>query len=152
MSRKSFCMRSCALPGAQAVEASSAHVFPRHTHDAFGIGTIVSGAHRSWSGRGWVEAGPGSLITCNPGEVHDGAPIGASRAWKMLYLTPSLVAGIAEDAREGASAGFEFHDPVFESREHAPAFEAAYDAVTAPAADSELAQERLILLIAGLLG
>ncbi|WP_375781517.1 AraC family ligand binding domain-containing protein [Roseococcus suduntuyensis] len=30
----------------------------------------------SSSGRGPVEAGPGDVITVNPGEVHDGAPIG----------------------------------------------------------------------------
>jgi AraC-like DNA-binding protein len=151
MNRGAFTMRSCALRDVQAVEACSAHVFPRHTHDAFGIGLIVSGAHRSWSGRGWVEAVRGSIITCNPNEVHDGAPLGDSREWKMLYLAPTLVARIAEDIREDASPQFEFHDPVIENRAQARAFEAAYEALIAPRSDPELAQERLILLFAGLL-
>jgi hypothetical protein len=64
MDRGSFAMRPCAFRDVQAVEACSRHAFPRHTHDGYGIGLIVRGAQRSWSGRGTVEAGPGSIITC----------------------------------------------------------------------------------------
>ena len=59
-----------------------------------------------------VEAGPGNIITCNPGEVHDGMPIGGAREWTMLYLAPAVVATIVADIREGARADFEFTDPV----------------------------------------
>jgi quercetin dioxygenase-like cupin family protein len=79
MDRGSFAMRPCAFQDVQAVEARSRHAFPRHTHDSYGIGLIVRGAQRSWSGRGTVEAGRGNIITCNPGEVHDGVPIGDTR-------------------------------------------------------------------------
>lgn len=61
-----------------------------------------------------MEAGRGNLITCNPGEVHDGVPIGGTRAWKMLYLPPTIVATIVADIRDGASADFEFTDPVID--------------------------------------
>jgi AraC-like DNA-binding protein len=151
MNRSSFTMRPCAFRDVQAVEARSSHVFPRHTHDGYGIGLVVDGAHRSWSGRGVVEAGPGSLITCNPGEVHDGMPIGDSRAWKMLYLAPGFVGAIVADIREGTPADFEFAHPVVEKQTDVRTFELAYEAVTGGYADAERAQERLILLLAGML-
>jgi AraC-like DNA-binding protein len=45
--------------------------------------------------------------------VHDGVPIGESgRSWRILYLEPSLVAGIAADLREGAGSDFELTQPV----------------------------------------
>lgn len=98
-----------------------------------------------------VEAGRGNLITCNPGEVHDGMPIGATREWKILYLAPALVATIVGDIREGARAEFEFADPVIAQRARVQAFEAVYHALTGRFATAERAQERLILLLAGLL-
>ena len=74
------------------------HQFPRHTHDGFGFGVITLGAQRSWSGMGWVEAGPGDVITVNPGEMHDGAPVGHPvRGWRMIHLTPTLMARAAAD-------------------------------------------------------
>lgn len=144
-------MRSCAFRGVQAIEARSRHAFPRHTHDGYGIGLIVRGAQRSWSGRGTVEAGAGNIITCNPGEVHDGVPIGDTREWKMLYLAPALVGAVVADIREGARADFEFADPVIDKHTQVQAFEAAYEALTGRCADAGCAQERLILLLAGLL-
>lgn len=78
------------LTGVEVVDLVSAHTFPRHAHDQFGLGVLVSGAQRSWSGRGHVEAGAGDVITTNPGEMHDGAPTaGSQRAWRMVYLSPS---------------------------------------------------------------
>jgi AraC-like DNA-binding protein len=151
MDRGSFAMRPCAFQDVQAVEARSRHAFPRHTHDSYGIGLIVRGAQRSWSGRGTVEAGRGNIITCNPGEVHDGVPIGDTREWIMLYLAPPLVGAIVADIREGATGDFEFADPVIQKHAQVRAFESAYDAVTARYTDPGCAQERLILLLAGLL-
>jgi AraC-like DNA-binding protein len=151
MDRGCFAMRPCAFQDVQAVEARSRHAFPRHTHDGYGIGLIVKGAQRSWSGRGTVEAGRGNIITCNPGEVHDGVPIGDTREWRMLYLALPLVAAIVADIRDGATGDFEFADPVIRKHAYVQAFEAAYDALTARYTESGRAQERLILLLAGLL-
>ena len=135
-----------------AVEACTSHVFPRHTHDNYGIGLIVRGAQRSWSGRGTVEAGSGSLITCNPGEVHDGTPIEGSRTWKMLYATQELIAVLAEDIVDGARVEFEFTHPVIGGdSEHVRRFEVAYAAATARDAERLLVDEALVLLFAGLL-
>src|SRR5262245_49373433 len=151
MAGESFVVRTCAGGAIRAVEACSRRVFPRHTHDEYGIGLIVDGAHRSWSGRGTVEAQCGSVITCNPGEVHDGAPIGDCRAWKMLYLAPRIVSAMIDDIQDAAPAQFEFTAPVVEQHSQARAFESAYRALTGRCADAELAQERLLLLFATLL-
>ncbi|HEV2611005.1 MAG TPA: AraC family ligand binding domain-containing protein [Noviherbaspirillum sp.] len=74
------------------MKARTKHAFPRHTHDQLGIGVMIHGAQSSLSGHGIVEAGMGDTITVNPGEVHDGAPLGgAARAWKIMYFSPALV-------------------------------------------------------------
>ena len=85
-------------PGVLATSLDSAQSFPRHSHDSYGIGRIRRGAQRSWSAAGWVEAGPGDLLMVNPGEVHDGQPLGdAGRQWQMLYLAPALVDAAAAE-------------------------------------------------------
>lgn len=145
----SFTIRRVGRGHVVAVEARSAHSFARHTHDDYGIGVMLAGAQRSWSGRGAVEAGAGDLITVNPGEVHDGAPIGESRAWAMLYLSPKTMAAIVSDIREGSSAEMEFTNPVMPEGRAADGFIAAYTALTD--GQEEVADERLILLVAGLL-
>jgi AraC-like DNA-binding protein len=101
------------LAGLEAVSATSAHVFPKHTHDTYGIGFLSAGAQISASGRGQVEAEAGQLITVNPGEVHDGVPLGrTARSWQMLYLTPDLVAdSLSELVSTTRDLDFEF--PVF---------------------------------------
>lgn len=60
--RGSFTSRQCALQQILAVEACSDEAFPCHSHEDFGIGRMVGGAQKSWSGQGMVEAAPGSLI------------------------------------------------------------------------------------------
>ena len=75
------------VPGIDAIEFESGRAFPRHCHDQYGIGVVLSGAQRSWSGIGPVESSAGSVITVNPGEMHDGIPVaGCVRRWRMLYF------------------------------------------------------------------
>jgi len=105
------------LFGVTAVTADTQHSFPRHTHDAFGIGIIRRGAQKSLSGRGVVEAGPGDIITVNPSEVHDGAPIGDhGRFWQMLYLLSETLTAATRDITEGRTDMFEFEYPVIPGR------------------------------------
>lgn len=132
------------------MEAWSDRSFARHTHDGYGIGRVVSGAQRSWSGRGSVEAGLGDVITVNPCEVHDGAPIGSARAWRMLYFAPGVITETVMDIRDGAALDFQFNDPVIRGRVQGDAFEAAYEALTGPRANEAWGEEYLILLLAGL--
>ena len=86
--------------GVIATRLESGQHFTRHWHDTYGIGLVERGAQRSASGRGPVRAYAGDVITTNPGEVHDGRPLGgATRRWRMLYLAPALLASIS--ARSG---------------------------------------------------
>lgn len=125
-----FRMRRCAIEGVEAVEADTTHSFGRHTHDQFGIGIILRGGQKSASGRGPVEAGPGDMITVNPGEVHDGHPIGdAGRAWRMLYFDPALIAQAVLDIGEGRQNDFVFSRPVTNDRRVAQSFLPAYAAM-----------------------
>jgi AraC-like DNA-binding protein len=78
--------------GISAMELASNHSFPRHSHDEYGIGVVLSGAQRSWSGVGLVESFPGDVITVNPGEIHDGHPVdGAARRWRIIYFDPEVL-------------------------------------------------------------
>jgi hypothetical protein len=86
-----------AIRWVEARTLASERVFPRHSHDQLGIGIMVSGAHRSWSGIGNVEAHVGDIIMVNPGEMHDGLPLGGGlREWRMLYFDPALVTEFVE--------------------------------------------------------
>lgn len=151
MTRADFTMPRSGLTGIHAVEARTRRSFARHTHEQFGIGVIVQGAHVSASGRGTVEAGCGDTITVNPGEVHDGAPIGCEeRAWTMLYFDPAIVCGINADLDEGRSGDYEFFFPVIRSVSLAARFHRLYAAVTGGhvSAQSLLCEESLLLLLA----
>lgn len=94
--------------------ANSMRSFPRHTDDQYGIGIVDAGGHASWSGRGQVEAGPGNVISVNPGEVHDGPAIGRrSRTWRILYCDPGVIGDVLTDILDGRHARFTFAAPVF---------------------------------------
>ncbi len=135
-------------PGVEALELCSTHAFPRHAHDQFGLGIIVSGVHRSWSGRGSVEAEAGDFICVQPGEVHDGLPLaGAPRDWQMLYFAPGQAAprraasdqGTLEVARPAG------HDPAL-----ARDFGRLFAALTAPGSDPLAADEAMAAVFARL--
>lgn len=141
-----FRVRRCSLDGVEAVEARTRHAFPRHIHEQFGVGVVDDGAQVSRSGRGMVEAVAGDTITVNPGEVHDGAPIGESgRAWRMLYFDPSLISAAADDVRPGRR--LEFHLPVVRTPRVARRFRALFAAMTTTA-EGALAEELLLMLLA----
>src|ERR1700737_977730 len=101
------------VAGIDAMTATTSRSFPRHTHDQYGIGVIDSGGHASLSGRGQVEAGQGSLIFVNPGEVHDGRAIGGQpRSWRMLYVNPSLMETARAEILDKANTSLTFSAPV----------------------------------------
>lgn len=122
--------------------------FPRHAHDRFGIGVLRSGAHRSWSGIGSVEAVAGEVITVNPGEMHDGSPVqGRVRAWRMLYLDPGLVAqALREEALEATEiARPALRDPLLTKR-----FAQLFASITAPLPDALAVEEDVLRTLAHL--
>jgi len=120
---------------AEVMSACSRKSYPRHWHDTYGIGLIDSGGQSWWSGRGQVRAGSGTVITQNPGEVHDGSPIGSKpRAWRMLYVDPARVRAIVCDLLEGRDAEFEFASPALSNRRLATAFDRTFRLLKTPCA------------------
>lgn len=155
MESRRFNLLRCRMSGVEAVQADTALVFGRHTHEQYGVGLIERGAQKSASGRGVVEAGAGDIITVNPGEVHDGAPIGeGGRSWRMLYLQPALVAELTADIAEGwAASAVEFSRPTLSDKRMADLFSKLFQAMTSGDADQGRleADQTLLLFMAGLL-
>ena len=89
------------VKGVYSTHIDSAQRFDRHWHDTFGFGFLEAGAQGWSSGRGYVRGYPGDVICTNPGEVHDGIPLGATtRRWRILYMDADAMPAItARDAR-----------------------------------------------------
>ncbi|AXP04796.1 AraC family transcriptional regulator [Pseudomonas fluorescens] len=128
MAGHAFKVRRIAGLGVEIVEADSDRTFVRHMHEHFGIGLVLRGAQRSASGRGPVQAIAGELISVNPAEVHDGAPIGeGTRRWQMLYFDPLLITQAFKDMTDdGGICAHEFAYPVLKSRRAAELFRTLY--------------------------
>lgn len=142
------------MKGVDAVSADTSHAFGRHTHDQFGIGVILRGAQKSASGRGIVEAQAGDVITVNPGEVHDGTPLGdGGRAWRMLYFDPSALAESIHELTEGRADRAEISHPVMRDAASAGFFFSLLRTMIDPAGGmSEIeGRESLLLLLARLI-
>ncbi|TCU09297.1 AraC family transcriptional regulator [Rhizobium sullae] len=145
MAKSQFTMRRSAIAGVEAVEAETRHSFARHTHEQFGIGLIISGAQKSLSGRGMVEAEAGDLITVNPNEVHDGAPIGEGRSWSILYFDPTIISDLMQDAGEGRAMRSEIPRPVIQNATLTARFASLFAAITSGSTQDDLAREELLL-------
>ncbi|MFS8115690.1 AraC family transcriptional regulator [Rhizobium jaguaris] len=141
-----FRMFRSSVAGIEAVAAETGHSFPRHTHDQFGIGVIERGAQISLSGRGVVRAEAGDIITLNPNEVHDGMPVGESRAWSMLYFDPRLIADLLDDIGLGDASGSEFPSPVIRNEHSAARFRTLFSTVIVQGG-SEAALRHDVLLL-----
>lgn len=90
------------LAGAYATHIDSDQHFGRHWHDTYGVGFLELGAQEWFSGRGTVRGYPGQVISTNPGEVHDGRPLGRrTRRWRILFVDPDLMAGVTDRERPG---------------------------------------------------
>ena len=138
------------LAGLEAMSATTSRSFPRHTHDEYGIGLVDHGGHASWSGRGKVEAGPGSFISVNPGEVHDGHALGRRpRSWRILYFEPGALNALQADVT-GRDAAFEFSQPVFDDRALRASFEMAFAHARLREPDALGCESAALELIAGL--
>jgi AraC-like DNA-binding protein len=83
-------------PGVYATEVDSERHYPKHWHTTYGFGLIARGAHRSASPVGAVDAYAGDIVCMNPGDVHDGRPLGGpSRRWYTIYIEPEVLEAIA---------------------------------------------------------
>ena len=147
MAKANFQVLPCGDARIQAVEAQSSQSFSRHTHEQFGIGLLTHGGSKSFSGCGMVEACAGDVITVNPNEVHDGAPLGdGGRSWKMLYLEPGFAAELLREADPGiGGTSLEFKAPVLPDTALAAGFMRAYAAATSALPGARLAAEHHLL-------
>ncbi|AMD01859.1 transcriptional activator FtrA [Halomonas chromatireducens] len=139
-----------AIAGLEAFSLVSDRTFPRHAHDQFGVGLVVSGGHRSWSSLGMVDARAGDLITVNPGELHDGSPMnGIPRAWQMLYCDPALVAFGLEGALDGeGSRPIEFARPAIDDPRCAALFQTLIAVATRPGSEPMAIEEATLHFLA----
>jgi AraC-like DNA-binding protein len=81
----------------------SGQQFGRHWHDAYSFGILEEGAQCWKSGRGQVEAFAGQIMTANPGESHDGKPLGCPmRRWRILSVETSVFRSAIEHAGTAA--------------------------------------------------
>jgi AraC-like DNA-binding protein len=99
--------------GVYCTHIESARHYGKHHHTTYGFGLLEQGAHVSASGRGKVEAFAGDVITVNPGEVHDGRPLGSPlRRWRIVYLDPSAMTSITGGPDAAAVRDVEITQPV----------------------------------------
>ncbi|MFL5483231.1 MAG: helix-turn-helix domain-containing protein [Gemmatimonadaceae bacterium] len=91
--------------------------FGKHWHDVYGFGLLEDGAQSWLSGRGQVRAYAGSVISTNPGEVHDGEPLGAStRQWRIISVSIDAMAGFTDTLPGALSISRPvIEDPLFAS-------------------------------------
>lgn len=102
--------------GVYGTQIESSRHYGRHWHAVYGLGLLDDGAQSSASGRGPVDAYAGDLITTNPGEVHDGQPLGSpSRRWRMVYLTPPVLHAMAGDLASASPQGLALARPVIQN-------------------------------------
>ena len=143
-------------PGVFGTEVDSDRHYDRHWHTTFGMGFIERGAHRSLSGRGMVDAHAGDVVTSNPGEVHDGRPLGGpSRRWRMVYVEPGVMASMSDPA--GAAAlEMQLTRPVIQDRRLASVLRRLlrrldrWNAESRPGSAGRLACEESLVLACGL--
>ena len=99
------------LKGVYSTHIDSAQQFDRHWHDTYGFGFLEHGAQEWFSGRGIVRGYPGEVITTNPGEVHDGRPLGTpTRRWRIVYVDVDVMTTLT--ASERGRRGAEITSPV----------------------------------------
>ena len=116
--------------GVYCTHLDSARHFGKHAHATHGIGLLEHGAQVSASGRGVVEAFAGDLITTNPGEVHDGRPLGGpSRRWRMVYFEPGVIAAALDTVSHRAGDDVELVQPVVRDPRLARAFRRLLDRI-----------------------
>ncbi len=103
------------LLGVQAIRISAKRSFGKHWHSTFGFGVMEQGGHRSASGRGQVEVLAGSVLTHNPGEVHDGISLQAEgRCWVMLHVDVHLMRSLGGQTDASSDTDVEFTHPVLQ--------------------------------------
>ena len=132
-------------PGVYFTCIESSRHFARHWHATYGFGLLEHGAQHSASGRGPVEAHAGDLITHNPGEVHDGRPLGGpSRRWRMVHIDPAALLSLASQPGCSAVSDLELTQPVIQDARLSRAVRQLFARVEAWREDALACEESLV--------
>jgi AraC-like DNA-binding protein len=134
----------------QGVDCFSArfvsHVFDRHSHETFSIGTTFGGV-QSFRCRGERrDSMEGHLMLFNPDEPHDGwSGSSAGFAYRMLYISVEGVSQLVDGTVAGEGRGSRlsqghFTKPLVCDRGLAAQFAAATEDLLAPASSLEAAE------------
>lgn len=149
---ETFVLLPVACDEMQALYAQSSQVFDRHSHDDYVFGVLDQGAQKWHAGRHPVEAEAGDLMMSNPGEVHDGTPIGdGGRTWRMLHVNPAKIWRVAEELDYAQPVDFEFARPAVRDARLATLVAELIDSVTSTEG-STLRQDELMLVAMRRLG
>ena len=109
--------RSALLSGVDFFKARfTAHVYSRHTHDAYAIAVTERGV-QTFTCRGAARlAPPGSFSLINPGEPHDGrSATGRGYNYRMMYIEPAALARLLDHESGLRSTHFPlFRSPIVE--------------------------------------
>lgn len=124
------------------------HHYPKHTHDAFGIGYMVAGAQDSVYGPKKRITEAGDLMLTNPGEVHDGTPIDdQGRAFRMFYFQPHILYETARDLGAAWSDSTELAPSATKDRQLVRALHRLHEAYLGR--EDKLATDAVLAEIAG---
>lgn len=104
------------LPQITGVELYHAHIsryaFEPHTHEAFGIGAITSGAERFRYRGAQHVAATDSLVLMNPDELHTGESATAGGwQYRMIYLEPEILEAMTGERNWSFNEAVN-HDPL----------------------------------------
>jgi AraC-like DNA-binding protein len=124
------------VQGIELMTLLTNHHFPRHSHDQFAIGAMTSGAIRSWSGIGRVQATAGDMLMANPGEIHDGIPLDGN-----IYFDPDIV---RQEIEEEIVGGVEIARPVVRDPLLVRIFTHLFECLTNPKLDRLATEENLL--------
>jgi hypothetical protein len=143
---------SRALTGSNASPARFRnHVYERHTHETFVIGTIIAGCERFELAGVQYAARGGDLCFVHPDTVHDGRPEGEGYAYRMIDPSAAqLTAHAAELTGHMPRGTLTFPEPVVHDPELSDAFVAAHHAMERRASNLET-DEAMISVMARIL-
>ena len=127
------------------------HVYERHTHETFVIGTIIAGCERFELAGVQYAARGGDLCFVQPDTVHDGRPEGEGYAYRMIYPSAAQLATHAAELSGRTPRGtLTFPEPVVHDPELSDAFVAAHQAMERRASSLET-DEAIISVMARIL-
>jgi AraC-like DNA-binding protein len=127
------------------------HVYERHTHETFVIGTIIAGCERFELAGVQYAARGGDLCFVHPDTVHDGRPEGEGYSYRMIYPGAAQLSSHAAELTGRAPRGtLTFPEPVVHDPELSDAFVAAHQAMERRASRLET-DEAMISVMARIL-